>query len=81
MTAVGTGISAPARAETTKSIQVKFLRGGSEVVSLIGTVIERESDYDSFTTRPDESGSRILSEIAFSKVTLVLTPPETPVAE
>lgn len=62
-------------------VQVNFLRNGKEVVSLPGTLIQQKSQYNSVTTHLDESGTRTLREITFSKVKLLLTPPETSVVE
>jgi hypothetical protein len=55
-------------------VQVRFTHDGEEVVSVTGNVIEKKNPHDSFTTSSGENGSRVLTEIAFSGVTLVLAP-------
>jgi len=53
-------------------VQVRFTHDGEEVASVTGNVIEQKNPHDSFTTSSGENGSRVLTEIAFSEVTLVL---------
>ena len=55
-------------------VQVRFIHDGEEVASVTGNVIEKKNPHDSFTTSSGENGSRVLTEIAFSGVTLVLAP-------
>ena len=62
-------------------VQVSFLHDGDEVVSLTGTVLQRENEMKSITTIPGEGGARVLSEIDLPRVTLMLAPPVTPIAD
>jgi len=62
-------------------VQVQFFHDGHEVVSLTGTLLEKKNTYDSFSTRLNDEGARELSEIAFSKATLLLTAPAAPVSD
>src|SRR6516225_7604804 len=55
-------------------VQVRFMHDGEEVASVTGNVIQKKNPHDSFTTSSGENGSRVLTEIAFSDVTLVLAP-------
>jgi hypothetical protein len=54
-------------------VQIKFLHDGKEVISVTGNVVEQKNPHDSFTTDRGENDSRVLTEIDFSDVTLVLT--------
>jgi hypothetical protein len=56
-------------------VEVSFLQNGNEVLSVRGTLLEKNNRQNSFTTTLDEDGSRILNEIAFSKLTLVIATP------
>jgi hypothetical protein len=58
-------------------VQIKFLHDGKEVTSVTGNVVQQKNPHNSFTTNSGENGSRVLTEIAFSDVTLVLTPGQT----
>lgn len=58
-------------------VQIKFLRHGKEVISVIGNVVEQKNLHDSVTTEAGANDSRVLTEIDFSDATLVLTPGET----
>jgi hypothetical protein len=58
-------------------VQIKFLHDGKEVTSVTGNVVQQKNPHNSFTTKQGENGSRVLTEIAFSDVILVLTPGET----
>ena len=62
-------------------VQLKFMHDGQEVASITGKVIEQKNPQNSFTTNAGENGSRVLTEIAFSDVTLVLTPDEASTSE
>ncbi len=66
---------------TGEDVQVTFLHDGNEVVSLTGTILQRENKVASTTTRPGEGGARVLSEIALPQVTLMLAPPVAPIAD
>ena len=55
-------------------VQLRFLHDAEEVVSVTGNVIQEKNRPISFTTNSAENGSRVLTKIAFSDVTLVLTP-------
>jgi hypothetical protein len=57
-------------------VQLTFMRDGKEVASVTGKVIEQKNPHNSVTTNSGENGSRVLTEIAFSDVKLVLTPDE-----
>jgi hypothetical protein len=57
-------------------VQLQFMHDGKEVASVTGNVIEQKSPYKSVTTNAGENGSRVLTEIAFSDVKVVLTPGE-----
>jgi hypothetical protein len=57
-------------------VQLKFMHDGKEVASVTGKVIEQKNPHESVTTNSGENGSRVLTEIAFSDVKLVLTPDE-----
>lgn len=59
---------------TGSGVQLKFFHDGEEVASVTGNVIQQKNPHGSFTTRAGENGSRLLTEIAFTDVTLVLTP-------
>ena len=54
--------------------QIKFLRNGVEVASATGTVLQGKNATQSVTTDSGENGSRVLSQIRLSKVTLEFTP-------
>ena len=59
-------------------VQVRFVRDGDEVASVPGTLHTKKSDYEvATTTHLHEDGATVLTEIAFSKVTLVLPHSET----
>lgn len=58
---------------TGSGVQLKFMHDGEEVASVTGNVVQQKNPYNSFTTNSGENGSRVLTEIAFSDVTLVLT--------
>jgi hypothetical protein len=66
---------------TGPDMEVRFLHDGDEVASLTGTVLQRENEQQSITTVLGEGGTRVLSEIALSRVTLMLAPPVTPIAD
>jgi hypothetical protein len=55
-------------------VQLRFMRDGEEVVSVTGDVVQQKNAQNSFTTNSGENGSRVLAEIDFSDVTLVVTP-------
>ena len=54
--------------------QLRFMRDGKEVVSVSGNVLEEKNPYSSITTDSGPNDSRRLTKIAFSDVTLVITP-------
>jgi len=58
-------------------VQIRFLHDGDEVISVTGNVVHQKNRHRSVTTNPGENGSRVLTEVAFSDVTLVLTPGRT----
>lgn len=58
-------------------VQIRFLRDGKEVTSVIGNVVQEKNVRKSFTTDSGENGSRVLTKIAFSDASLVLVPGET----
>lgn len=62
-------------------VQLKFIQDGKEVAAVTGKVIEQKNRQKYVTTSGGENGSRVLTEIAFSDVTLVLTPGETSTSE
>jgi hypothetical protein len=62
-------------------VQVQFFHDGHEVVSLTGTLLEKRNPYDSFSTRLNDEGTRELSEIAFSRATLLLRAPAAPASD
>ena len=62
-------------------VQLRFMRDGEEVVSVTGNVIQQKNPHNSFTTNSGENGSRVLAEIDFSDVTLVVTPSNASTAE
>ena len=54
-------------------VQVRFIHEGEEVVSVPGTLQTKESYYEvAATTHPGENGTRVLAEIAFYDVTILL---------
>lgn len=57
-------------------VQLQFMHDGKEVASVTGNVIEQKNPYKSVTTNAGENGSRVLTEIAFLDVKVVLTPGE-----
>ena len=66
---------------TGPDVQVRFLHDGGEVVSLTGTVVQKENKVKSITTFAGEGGARVLSEIALPSATLMLATPVTPIAD
>ena len=62
-------------------VQLRFMRDGEEVVSVTGNVIQQKNPRNSFTTNSGENGSRVLAEIDFSDVTLVVTPNNPPTSQ
>jgi hypothetical protein len=58
-------------------VQIRFLHDGEEVTSVAGNVVQQKNPRNSFTTNSGENGSRVLTQIAFSDVILVLAPGET----
>lgn len=67
---------------TGPEVQVQFLHDGKELVSLPGKLVKQRNQYNSsVTTSVTEDGSRTISEIGFSKVTLQFTPKTERVAE
>lgn len=62
-------------------VQLKFMHEGEEVASVSGKLIQQKNRHNSFTTDQGENGSRVLTEIDFSDVTLVLTPAEASIAQ
>ncbi len=62
-------------------VKVKFMRQGEEVASTTGKVIQQKNRHSSFTTSEGKDGSRVLTEITFSDVTLVLTAGEPTTSE
>ena len=63
--------------ESGPGVVIKFLHDGKEVTSVIGEVVQEKNPHNSFTTNSAENGSRVLTKIAFSDVSLVLAPDET----
>lgn len=62
-------------------VQIRFLRNGKEVTSVTGNVLEQKNVHDSVTTERGENDSRVLTEIDFSDVTLLLAPGQTSTSE
>lgn len=58
-------------------VQIKFLRSGKEVISVIGNVVPEKNPHKSFTMNSGENGSRVLTKIAFADASLHLAPSET----
>lgn len=60
--------------ETGSNVQIRFLRDGDEIVSAEATVIKQRNSQNSLTTRLEDEGHRILTEISFSNTTLQFMP-------
>jgi hypothetical protein len=60
---------------TCPDVQIQFLRDGKPVATVPGKVIAQRNFYDSAVVlRATDNGSKTISEIDFSKVTLQLQP-------
>lgn len=60
--------------ESAPNVQIRFLRAGDEIVSAQATVIKQRNSQESVTTRLEDEGHRILSEISFPNTRLRLAP-------
>ncbi len=59
-------------------VQVTFLHEGEEVAKTSGRLIQQKNHEESVTMSTQENGSRVLTEIDFPNVTLILAPAENP---
>ena len=57
--------------------QITVLRHGVQVLSTTGTVRQQKNAADTVTTHRNQNGSRVLEEISFSRVTILLVRPES----